>query len=64
METIKYKFNSGYLAIMCSGCNVVLKTGRHFTEEELNDIQNDWKLPAQYCNLCTALNIKNSKNEN
>ena len=50
---IIYKFNSGNLAILCSRCSRIIKTGIDFTEEELRDVQRKHRrLPAQYCDDC------------
>lgn len=52
-QLIKYKFNNGNLAILCSKCSKIIKTGVDFTEEELKDIKRRQKrLPAQYCETC------------
>lgn len=55
METLNIKFNNGNLAILCSGCRKILKTGIDFTTEELNYCtgKSKKKLPAQYCEKCT-----------
>ena len=53
-DKIVYKFNSGNLAILCSKCSKIIKTGIDFTEEELKDIKRKYrKLPAQYCDECS-----------
>jgi hypothetical protein len=46
------KFNSGNLAILCSNCNVIIKTGVDFTKEELLFAKGKGKLEAQYCDKC------------
>jgi hypothetical protein len=54
---IIYKFNSGNLAILCSRCSKIIKTGIDFTEQELKDIKRKYrKLPAQYCETCKEEN--------
>ena len=54
---IIYKFNNGNLAICCSKCRKIIKTGKDFTEEELKDIKRKYrKLPAQYCETCKEEN--------
>ena len=51
---IIYKFNNGNLAICCSICSKIIKTGKDFTEQELEDIKRKHrKLPAQYCDECS-----------
>ena len=53
-DKIIYKFNSGNLAILCSKCSKIIKTGIDFTEQELEGIKRKHrKLPAQYCNECS-----------
>lgn len=50
---IVYKFNNGNLAILCSRCSKIIKTGKDFTEQEWEDFkENHRKLPAQYCETC------------
>jgi hypothetical protein len=53
------KFNGGNLAMLCSGCRVIIKTGKDFTPEELEFTLGKRKdvLPPQYCNKCIE-NIK------
>ena len=29
-----FKFNNGNFALLCSDCNVIIKTGKDFTEKE------------------------------
>jgi hypothetical protein len=36
MEKAIVKFNGGNLALLCSGCSVIIKTGVEFTQEELD----------------------------
>ena len=49
---IVIKYNSGLLAILCSECRVILKTGTEFTIDELKASQGKKYLPPQYCNEC------------
>ena len=35
MERAIIKFNGGNLALLCSKCNVIVKTGKDFTTEEM-----------------------------
>lgn len=51
MEKAIIKFNGGNLAMLCSGCSVIIKTGIEFTQEEKTAIKWD-KLPPQYCDKC------------
>ena len=53
-DRLKIKFNSGYGAILCSGCSKILKVGKEFTEEELLYFTGEIKhLPPQFCEECT-----------
>ena len=54
------KFNGGALALLCSKCSVIMKTGREFTRTELNYALGKSKkiLPPQYCESC-----KNKQND-
>lgn len=51
-ESAVLKFNSGMLAILCSGCSKILKTGKDFTQEELDFVDSKSVLPPQYCETC------------
>lgn len=53
------KFNGGNLAMLCSYCYMIIKTGRDFTPEEMEFALKDKHLDAQYCEDC-----KNKHNEN
>lgn len=46
------KFNGGNLAILCSGCSVIIKTSVDFTLEEREFSLNDKHLDPQYCEQC------------
>jgi len=52
------KFNGGALAMLCSGCRVIIKIGKDFTEEELDLTLGKDKnmLPPQYCEGCKPKN--------
>lgn len=52
-----FKFNSGMLAILCSRCSTIIKTGRKFTPREMfccSRPGGDRRhyMPPQYCNKC------------
>lgn len=47
-----FKFNNGNGALICSKCGVIIKEGRHFTEEEWKALRGEIKLPPQYCDKC------------
>ena len=59
-EKATIKFNGGNLALLCSDCYVIIKTGKNFTPEELEYTLGKSKnnLPPQYCESC-----KNKKND-
>jgi hypothetical protein len=46
------KFNGGNLALLCSSCRVIIKTGGDFTEEENAFVKGEVELPPQYCKSC------------
>ena len=50
----KFKFNSGLWALLCSRCSVIIKEGRHFTEEEWKAPRGEKTLPPQYCDKCVG----------
>ena len=53
------KFNGGNLALLCSGCSVIVKTGKEFTSEEMEFALTKGKhLEPQYCESC-----KNKKDD-
>jgi hypothetical protein len=54
MERAVIKFNGGNLAMLCSYCHRIIKTGRHFTTEEIESVLDNSKhiIPAQYCESC------------
>jgi hypothetical protein len=54
MDKAIVKFNNGNLALLCSDCKVIIKTGKDFTKEELELTMGSDKnrLPAQYCEQC------------
>jgi hypothetical protein len=61
MEKAIVKFNGGNLALLCSGCSAIIKTGKDFTQEELDYVLEKGKntLSPQYCESC-----KNKKDVN
>lgn len=46
------KFNGGKLALLCNACAVIIKTGKDFTEEELQFVRGEIHLPPRYCDKC------------
>jgi hypothetical protein len=55
MEKLIVKYNSGYLAILCSCCSKILKVGYQFTDEERKYIKDELEyLPPQYCEQCKS----------
>lgn len=56
------KFNNGNLAMICSGCRTIIKTGKDFTEKELNFVFEKGKLLPQYCEKCKNPYEENNNN--
>jgi len=56
-----FKFNGGKLALLCAICKVIIKTGRDFTDEELEACHGKKYLPPQYCTNCKDKNENNSQ---
>jgi len=53
MKKATVKFNGGNLAVLCSYCHKILKTGKDLTDDELFLVLSDKNnLPAQYCEEC------------
>ena len=47
------KFNGGNLALLCSNCRVIIKSGKDFTKEESDFVMiEDAHLDPQYCDDC------------
>lgn len=59
-----FKLNGGLGALLCSSCSVIIKTGKDFTEEELNAIKGKGPMPpAQYCSKCKTKQSQSVKHE-
>lgn len=59
MERAIVKFNGGNLALLCSKCSVIVKTGKDFTTQEMEFVLTKGKhLEPQYCEQCV---IKENK---
>jgi hypothetical protein len=55
IEKAIIKFNGGNLALLCSGCSVIIKTGVDFTPEEIEFALIKGKhLNPQYCKTCKS----------
>ena len=55
MEKAIVKFNGGNLALLCSKCSAIIKTGKDFTEEELEFAMTKGKhLDPMYCEQCKS----------
>jgi hypothetical protein len=55
MEKAIIKFNGGNLALLCSRCSVIIKTGVDFTTEELDFVfEKGNPLQPQYCDDCKS----------
>jgi ferredoxin len=62
MEKAIVKFNGGALALLCSSCRVIIKTGKDFTPEEMEFTLNDKHLDPQYCEKCNNLSLEKQVN--
>lgn len=55
MEKAIVKFNNSNLAVLCSYCHKIIKTGAELTNDELflvlSENEKDF-IPAQYCETC------------
>jgi len=54
MNKAVFKFNSGYGALLCSKCHVIIKTGQKMTEKEWKALRGEIDLPPQYCEKCKS----------
>lgn len=52
MEKAILKFNGGKLALLCSKCRIIIKTGIEFTKEEKEFAFGKINLPPLYCERC------------
>lgn len=52
MGTAKFKFNNGNMAILCSNCDKVVKTGKDFTEQEWAAMEGKGNVKSIYCDSC------------
>ena len=54
-EKARIKFNGGNLALLCSTCSVIIKTGVDFTQEEMEFALTKGKhLDPLYCEQCKS----------
>lgn len=51
----KFKFNNGNMALVCSSCGRILKTGSEFTEDEWKCLQGEADLGDRYCSDCEGV---------
>lgn len=51
-KRLTVKFNGGNLAILCDNCRRIIKTGSHFTDEEIAFAKGEGELPPQLCYEC------------
>lgn len=54
MDKAIVKFNGGNLAILCSKCRAIIKTGKDFTKKELDFVFEKGNLSPQYCEDCKS----------
>lgn len=65
MSNALIKYNSGNLAILCSKCYTIIKTGSEFNEQERLYSLGKSELESQYCKSCKdGKNKKTQKNKN
>lgn len=62
MEKSIIKFNGGRLALLCSGCRVIIKEGKDFTHHEKQAARGEIYLPPQYCDQCVIKDTKTKEN--
>ena len=46
------KYNNSYLAILCPECRTIIKTGAHFTKEEVDAACGRQEMEAYLCEKC------------
>jgi hypothetical protein len=66
MKKATVKFNNGNLAVLCSYCHKIIKTGKELTNDELFLILSSDKnmLEAQYCEGCKEKEDQNKEGSN
>jgi hypothetical protein len=52
MEKAIIKFDGGNLALLCSECRTIIKTGKDFTEEEMEFALSSKHIDPMYCEQC------------
>lgn len=52
MNKAIFKFNGGIGAVLCSKCNVVIRSGGSMTEEDWEGVRGEITTPPQYCQEC------------
>ena len=53
-----FKFNSGHGALLCSGCDIIIREGEDLTRLDLRCIKDDYSVGAQYCEKCKDVKNK------
>jgi len=48
----RFKYNNGNGALLCTSCNIIIKEGYSFTEEEWKAAKGEAYLAPQYCDKC------------
>lgn len=61
MEKAVIKFNGGRLALLCSGCRVIIKEGVDFSYHEKEAARGEKYLPPQYCDQCVIKDTKTNE---
>lgn len=58
-----FKYNGGYLALLCSSCRVIIKTGKDFNVKELRAIKGVIEIPPRYYSKCKTKQSQSVKHE-
>lgn len=61
MSNAIFKYNSGHSALLCSGCAVILKTGKEFNDIEIQAIRGQRHMDAVFCLPCNIKRIFNNR---
>ena len=54
MSKAIFKWNGGAGALLCSRCSVIMRTYKDFSEDEKLGFTGEKRIPAKYCDDCTA----------
>ncbi len=51
-DKAKFRYNNGRLALICSKCSIIIKTGKDFTKDEKKACFDEVHLKPQYREKC------------